>query len=290
MTLPRVMVARSPSPSKVERNLGLDLVSDGFSSPRKRAMSPDTFPSPAITFRADTPPPAPNTAKYSSGGLQEALRSFDVDRVRQVLETDRTTALMPMFDDFGYEMPIVKAARRGCPMSIFKLLLQHGASVDEPPSSRYTTALAALAMGCTSTMPQHLSARGLLPVFLPPLGNPIDLTAVEAFLPHVLVNMPQDDDEQTRLKVACLLFVEGADLDRVDLKTAKTAADLAEANGRHRLSAFLRTADGRRCCWFLKALWTRRDALLGRGDVPSHHDLLDLPNEPRSLLCSFLVV
>lgn len=288
MTPPR-MVARSPSPSKVVRDVGLVLLNDGFLSPRKRARSPDTFTSPATTLRSYTPPPAPQGSKYSSGGLQEALRSLDVARVRLVLETDSTAAMMPLFDNFGYEMPIVKAARCGCPKSIFKLLLQHGASPDEPVGSRGTTALAALAMGRASKIPQQLSARGVFPTLFPPLGTPIDLNAVTAFLPHLLGNLPQDDDEQTRLEVACLLFTEGADMDRVDVKTAKTAADIAETHGRNRLAAFLRNADGRHCRWFLKAMWTRRDALLGHGDIPSHHDLLDLPSEPRSLVCNFLV-
>lgn len=105
---------------------------------------------------------------------------------------------------------------------------------------------------------------------------------------HKLISfVPQADeeDEDRRLKDAHLLLRYNADPQRTDEK-GRTAAELAEAAGRHRLALMLRGEKDRRVCAVLLAERERADkveiALKPSG-------LMRLPRRMLLCICEFVV-
>ncbi|CAE8736949.1 unnamed protein product [Polarella glacialis] len=236
-------------------------------TPRAARPSSERFSSPVPTRVASTPPPR----CLPGFNLEMALQCNCAERVRRALRRDPKAVCEWVSDEFGVELPIVKAARAGRSAAVVQALLEAGAEADEPPGSAAITPLAALAVGIPVTVATAGPVEELL-------GERQAAAMDDKFKFPLCPERP--DDEEARMAVARLLLRAGADSERRNSK-GQSAADLAQAAGRQRLARLLRRADGVRCRRVLTAMWAKR------ADQDSNY-LLDLEGVPQVTVSDFL--
>eukprot|EP00930_Biecheleria_cincta_P008201 TRINITY_DN1095_c0_g1_i1.p1 TRINITY_DN1095_c0_g1~~TRINITY_DN1095_c0_g1_i1.p1 ORF type:complete len:264 (+),score=26.94 TRINITY_DN1095_c0_g1_i1:162-953(+) len=251
---------------------------------RARAGSPTTPPAgrssprtPRVRARADSPatPPAgrrtpllePNAPEHFIKNFKAALRRDNPSSLKEILLRDALAAVVPISSVSSTEAPetpLVKALRWGCSDTVIQMLLDHGASADEPACSADSPPLVVLAT---------LEPGPEIPRFFG-----MDVSDHQSGLART---GPLDDEDRLMTIARCLLGA-GADPDRLDAQ-GRTAADHADASGRLRLGSLLRNARGRATCKILRAMWSR-PALPGRFTC----SFLELPEVPQQHISSFL--
>jgi len=240
---------------------------------RARADSPGT---PRVRARADspvtpvgrrTPLVEPNAPEKFIRNFKAALRRDNPSTLQEVLQRDALAAVMPISSvscTEPPEAPLVKALRWGCSATVIQLLLDHGASADEP--------------ACSADSPPLVVLASLEPGPEIPRFFGVDASEHQSGLARA---MPLDEEDRLITIATCLLRA-GADPDRLDAQ-GHTAADHADTSCRPRLGSLLRNARGRETCKILRAMWSR-PALPGRFTC----SFLELPEVPQQHISTFL--
>ncbi|CAE8594015.1 unnamed protein product, partial [Polarella glacialis] len=282
-----------------------------------RSLSPQTprsssssqrFCSPEPTRQASSPPPR----LLPVFNLEAALLSACGERVRRALRQEPEAIGQHIWHEVGgFALPLVKALRGKVSLSVVTALLEAGARADEPPGSAETAPLAALAEGTPRKKEFPITAltggvedvghgriledigQGRLSelqtaamAWQPWFPNQTAALAWQPWSPTQFSLLEEPPvDEEIRIEVARCLLKAGADPQRrsSNATETQTAADLAEAAGRHRLARLLRRADGLRCCQVLEAMWGKRAS-----NQKDHNCLLDLPVALQGGLLTFL--
>lgn len=231
---------------------------------------------PRVRARADSPATPvgrrtllvePNAPEHFIKNFKAALRRDNPSTLKEILQRDALAAVMSISNvscTEAPETPLVKALRWGCSCTVIQLLLDHGASADEPADSADSSPLVVLA----SLEPG------------PEIPRMFDVDRSEHHS-GVARTMPLDEEDRLIEITTCLLRA-GADPDRLDSQ-GHTAADHADASGRPRLGSLLRNARGRETCKILRAMWSR-PALPGRFTC----SFLELPEVPQQHISTFL--
>eukprot|EP00442_Polarella_glacialis_P012600 CAMPEP_0115107108 /NCGR_PEP_ID=MMETSP0227-20121206/37107_1 /TAXON_ID=89957 /ORGANISM="Polarella glacialis, Strain CCMP 1383" /LENGTH=277 /DNA_ID=CAMNT_0002504939 /DNA_START=41 /DNA_END=874 /DNA_ORIENTATION=+ len=252
-----------------------------------RASTRYCSPPPTRARSPTTPPPR----LLPEWDLERAVTKNCPHRVAQILRKDSAAVHAPILDDFGLEMPLVKAARSGS-LQVVQLLLDHGARAVGSGAS--PSPLEALAMGFpTPSQEQQKKTSDALQLELARWCSFEVGLSTEPLPPVWLASLSKTDTqplpERQLLQAACCLLRAGA---QPELRNAqgKTPEDLARAAGRPGLAELLRRADGLRCRKLLQSMWAKR--ALGPGEAASRapNDLLDIVDVPKECLSRFLAM
>jgi len=243
------------------------------SAPRHRrpalaSLSSDPFPE-AVTPRArpalgsQLPLGRPGTC---SADLAGALQRNCVWEVRRALQADEMAVHCPVRGT-ACEPPVLAAVRRGCSGQVLRLLLDEGAAVNGADFSGLTPLLAVASS----------------PPMLEPCNEFSWKTPTE--LPWLEVRSPEATamTEERCCGHAALLLAAGADASIVDGQ-GLTAAQNAEAAGRHRLAKLIQHWSGMQACKALRAHWSRAS----EGAASSASSLLQLPAGVDAFICECL--
>lgn len=232
-------------------------------TPRVRARAD----SPVTPVGRRTPFVEPKAPEHFTKKFKAALRRDNPSTLREILQRDALAAVMPISNvscTEAPETPLVKALRWSCSCTVIQLLLDHGASADEP--------------ACSADSPPLVVLASLEPG--PEIPRFFDVDGSDHH--SGLARSTPLDDEDRLITIATCLLRAGADPDRLNAQ-GRTAADHADASGRPRLGSLLRNARGRETCKILRAMWSR-PALPGRFTC----SFLELPEVPQQQISTFL--